>query len=374
MNTNLVGPDTSNTPYFTLTTSLIPDELASASTLLLNAVKVRPKLTQAFRLEVKFLQDFAEFRICLDPVLWYDVYLRINPSLTEVVKIARDYVTTTRMSIPPEEDGPFVVDYEETEKDKAYIPCSISREPHKLKKPKDKECEYDHPEFICEGSVITRDGRDTTCNYYFPTKLIVQELNVDNYIVLLRREPIRELLLLPRPNKDKANYNHFDNEMLLQRSEFWKDLLEQQQRLNFHTIAVNYGRWETGQSRDKYAQACHAHIHLLFTSETWEGVKRMVTNKETLSKLNARNYPGPNYLLKDCMELEQQRLQSAEHQCMLASVAKLSETSESVNNSLVNAITSLSTAVSSLNKHVEILIKKDERDNQEKIIVGLDTA
>jgi hypothetical protein len=140
MNTNLVGPDTSNTPYFTLTTSLIPDELASASTLLLNAVKVRPKLTQAFRLEVKFLQDFAEFRICLDPVLWYDVYLRINPSLTEVVKIARDYVTTTRMSIPPEEDGPFVVDYEETEKDKAYIPCSISREPHKLKNLKDKDC------------------------------------------------------------------------------------------------------------------------------------------------------------------------------------------------------------------------------------------
>ena len=132
--------------------------------------------------------------------MWYDVYLRIKPSLTEVVKIARDYVTATRLSIPPEEDGPFVIDYEETEKDKAYIPCSNSRVLHKQNKNKNKECgkcvdfqclqlsrrisfcsgcsglyhsnflsrntcqsinlsvEYDHPEFICIGKVITRDS------------------------------------------------------------------------------------------------------------------------------------------------------------------------------------------------------------------------
>ncbi|RIA87632.1 hypothetical protein C1645_739974 [Glomus cerebriforme] len=70
-------------------------------------------------------------------------------SLTEIVKIARDYVTTTWLSIPSEEDGPFIIDYEETKKDK---------------------------------------------------------------------EPIRELLLLPYPNNDKENYNHFDNEMLVQRN------------------------------------------------------------------------------------------------------------------------------------------------------------
>jgi len=28
------------------------------------------------------------------------------------------------MSIPPEEDGPFIVDYQEPEKDHAYIPCN----------------------------------------------------------------------------------------------------------------------------------------------------------------------------------------------------------------------------------------------------------
>ena len=92
----------------------------------------------------------------------------------------------------------------------------------------------------------------------------------------------------------------------------------QWQRLNFHTIAVNYGQWETGQSRDKYVQTCHTHVHSLFDRETWEKLKDMVADKDILSKLNTRNYPGPNYLLENCMELEQQRLQSAEHQFMLA--------------------------------------------------------
>ena len=69
------------------------------------------------------------------------------------------------------------------------------------------------------------------------------------------------------------------------------------------------------------------------------------------------------------MELKQQRLQLAKYQCMLASIAKLSETSESVNNSLVNAITSLTTAVNLLNKNVDILIKKDEETIKKKQVI-----
>ena len=155
---------------------------------------------------------------------------------------------------------------------------------------------------------------------------------------------------MPRPNKRHDNDNHFDNEKLIQKDWFWSDLLKQRRRLKFRSIAVNYGRWETGQSRDKYAQACHAHIHLLFDSKTWEQVKEMVSNQVILSKLNARNYPGPNYSLKDCMELEKERLQSAEHQTMLAGITKLSETVESGNKSLLGAINSLTDAIKDLNK------------------------
>ena len=37
------------------------------------------------------------------------------------------------MSIPPEEDGPFIVDYQEPEKDHAYIPCNNNKSYHSVK-------------------------------------------------------------------------------------------------------------------------------------------------------------------------------------------------------------------------------------------------
>jgi hypothetical protein len=218
---------------------------------LLDAVNSRPKLTQAFRLEIKFLQNSAEFRICLDTVAWYDCYLRVNSDLSKVVEIARKYVSTTRREISPDEDGPFVIDYQEIEKEKAYIRC---RTTHDNKNSESKcskytiiqclynvQCpvafaltfyhiiliillifsiEYDHPTLICKGNVITRDGHETTCDYYFPTKFTVQELTTKEYAMLLRRKPIRELLMLPCPIKEKDNLNHFDNETLVKNNDF----------------------------------------------------------------------------------------------------------------------------------------------------------
>lgn len=74
--------------------------------------------------------------------------------------------------------------------------------------------EFDHIDFICKERWL-----EITCDHYLASKLTIRDLSVDNYIILLR-EPIRELLLLPHPNRIKANYNHFDNEGLVQRSEF----------------------------------------------------------------------------------------------------------------------------------------------------------
>jgi len=224
--------------------------------------------------------------------------------------------------------------------------------------------EYDHPTLICKGNVITRDGRETTCDYYFPSKLTVQELSTEEYVMLLRREPIRELLMLPRPIREKDNFNHFDNEMLVKNSNFWSDLLKQQQCLTFYSIALNYGRWETQQSQDKYAQACHAHVHLYFNRETWESLKKMVNSREIIAKMNARNYPGPNYLLKDCMELEQQRLQSAEHQHMLNINNSLVNAINNNNNSLVNTINNNNNSlVNTINNNFNSLVDAINNNN-----------
>ncbi|RIA79790.1 hypothetical protein C1645_745686 [Glomus cerebriforme] len=326
-------------PYFVLTVANTPDELVKAATLLLSAVKEQPKLTESFRMEVKISDDSVLFRVCLDTVSWYDVYLRDKPR-TEAVIIAKEYITATRKTVPPEEDGPFIVNLncEDLEKNKAYTRCIKSYYHDK------SLCEYDHTEHVCKAKVQTRDSREEICNFYCATKLTLQMFSTKDYIVLLRRDIIRELLLAPCPNKEKDN--HCDNEEMLQRTEFWSVLLKHWKLLKFHTMAANFGRWELAQSRDKYTQTCHAHVHLLFNKEDWEVMKEKVTNNELLSKLNIRNCPGPNYLLMDCMELEKQRLQLEESRCMSSSIDKL-----------IDSVNELTKATKTTNDSVDALTK-----------------
>jgi hypothetical protein len=130
--------------------------------------------------------------------------------------------------------------------------------------------------------VITKDGRKTSCNFYAPTKLTINELSDSNYLILLRRESIRELLLVPRPDKNKDNYNHYSNEMLIVQEDFWTVLLQKRELLKFHSISLNFGMWETGVSQNKYKQECHSHVHLYFTKDVWlEGVKNQRNSIKT---------------------------------------------------------------------------------------------
>src|SRR5581483_3383102 len=161
--------------------------------------------------------------------------------------------------------------------------------------------EYDHTEYICKAKVPTLDSREEYCNFYCATGLIFGKFPTEDYILLLRRETIRELILAPCPHKERDN--HCDNEELLKRTEFWSFLLSQWELLKFHTMAVNFGQWESAIARSKYTQTCHAHVHLLFNQEDWEIMKKDVKSNELLTKLNIRNYSGPDYLLKNCMEL-----------------------------------------------------------------------
>jgi len=68
------------------------------------------------------VDNSAHFRVCLHSTLWFDVYLRQKP-VEEAVKIARKYVTDTKLEIPLEEDGLFVVVHNQLEKDLAFTPC-----------------------------------------------------------------------------------------------------------------------------------------------------------------------------------------------------------------------------------------------------------
>ncbi|CAB5369057.1 unnamed protein product [Rhizophagus irregularis] len=135
--------------YFTLTASNTPEELVKAATLLLSTIKEQPKLTNAFRIEVEISNENVLFRVL--------------------------HYRNTKQN-PPEIDGPSVVNLncKDLEKRKAYTPCNRTSFHAK------NLCEYDHTEHIC----------------MFPT---------EDYVMLLRQEIIRELLLASCPNKEKDN-------------------------------------------------------------------------------------------------------------------------------------------------------------------------
>ncbi|CAB4487342.1 unnamed protein product [Rhizophagus irregularis] len=144
--------------YFTLTASNTPEELVKAATLLLSTIKEQPKLTNAFHMEVEISNENVLFR----------------------------YITEIRNKIPPEMDGPSVVNLncKDLEKRKAYTPCNRTSFHAK------NLCEYNHTEHICMVKVQPLDSQEEICNFYCPTKLIFEKFLTEDYIMLLRREII----------------------------------------------------------------------------------------------------------------------------------------------------------------------------------------
>ncbi|PKC75350.1 hypothetical protein RhiirA1_448827 [Rhizophagus irregularis] len=193
--------------YFTLTASNTPEELVKAATLLLSTIKEQPKLTNAFHMEVEISNENVLFRVCID-----------------------SYITEIRNKIPPEMDGPSVVNLncKDLEKRKAYTPCN---------------------------------------------------------------------------------------------------------RTSFHAknlCAINFGKWESAISQDKYAQTCHAHVHLLFKKEAWEMIKK-------------KNY----------MDLEKEHLQLEEGRYMLSSIDNLIDSVNELTKMTKDGFDSLTKAINNLANQIK---------------------
>ncbi|POG64668.1 hypothetical protein GLOIN_2v1782606 [Rhizophagus irregularis DAOM 181602=DAOM 197198] len=364
----LEDPETLQSPYFKIQSTLEPESLTETSIKLLNAIKSEPKLTESYCLEVRFEENKAFFVACLNPVLWFDVYLRGKP-LEEATKLARMFVTNTRLVVPVEKIALFEVEHNKTVNDLAFTQCKFGRNCWDRKQGNCKsvntiDCNIntenslsrDHLDAMCKGTTKTRDGRDTVCSYYVIGNLIVWERT--KYYILFRREPIRGLLMIPRPNDDtKNNFNHFDNTSIIKNKQFWQDLLEERGRLGFNMVSLNYGTWETGQAKakDKYAQNCHAHVHLNFDDTEWEKVKTMAP-ENIKPLLDSRDSLEPSNLLKNCHELESYRLQIVEahfsetNNKMDTVVASFSET----NNKMDTVVASFSET----NKKIDAFSKK----------------
>ncbi|CAG8742841.1 9490_t:CDS:1, partial [Acaulospora morrowiae] len=117
MISKLESPEELESPYFKIQSTLEPHDLVETSKRILQAVNIEPTLTYSYCLEVLFEDDKAFFTICLNPVLWFDVYLR-KKDLEASARIARTYVTNTRLAV-----SPFEVEYSETVKNPAFTLC-----------------------------------------------------------------------------------------------------------------------------------------------------------------------------------------------------------------------------------------------------------
>jgi hypothetical protein len=122
------------------------------------------------------------------------------PDFAKAVGIARQYVTNTQLNNSPQDEAPFVNEFNCPDKG-------------------------DHPTIVCKEKVVEIESLVTPST----------EVSNDDYIISLRSEPVRELLLIPRPNDDEqVNYRHFTNETLVQQEAFWKHLLYQRQCIDFY--------------------------------------------------------------------------------------------------------------------------------------------
>ncbi|CAG8452795.1 10224_t:CDS:2 [Ambispora gerdemannii] len=159
------------------------------------------------------------------------------------------------------------------------------------------DCDYPHPKIVCKTLVKTNDGRDTICGQYIPDGLRINDLSNDStnevkkYVTCLRRELLQELLLIPySPSNEKEE--HLNNEKLAISTDIWKSILKLHECLTF----------------DYYSLGCHGHAHLCFDSGTWDQLKKesrkWPRDKLISARLNECKYPTPNYLLRNCKDLE----------------------------------------------------------------------
>ncbi|PKY58422.1 hypothetical protein RhiirA4_480326 [Rhizophagus irregularis] len=122
----LKSPEELNEPSFTLESNLELSDLIQTSKCLLSYLSF--KLKQLFYLVVFFKEKAS-------------------------VRIVKDYITTTRLNVSPEDEAPFIIDYKETEKDtKHLIFVHTFLTVNLLKKSVVNQENY--PDIVCKAKVV----------------------------------------------------------------------------------------------------------------------------------------------------------------------------------------------------------------------------
>jgi len=307
------------------------NDIANASLELLNTISKYPEFKTKFRLELNAIKnsDFYQLRIKLDSVSWFDSLVN-QISEVNAVQVARKFVTESRNKLrdlpPVDPSHDLMVQPREY---CALYPCTYINTRNGCNKPAHSIMSH------CSQLMKRADGGSRQCNFFLYDEFTVRpggHISTDvskilafskNFNLGNRREPIRDLLLVPKYHKT--------NDQLVTDSDMWNTialiirLFEAVIRTSIQNlpttantvlegVAVNFGRWETAQSMDdsQYALDCHGHIHLLLTRLAVD----VLVKDDGFSGLRGRvQHPDTNLEL-DCREMENLRLLGAENKIM----------------------------------------------------------
>jgi outer membrane murein-binding lipoprotein Lpp len=116
-----------------------------------------------------------------------------------------------------------------------------------------------------------------------------------------------------------APEDHYTNRVAVTLADFWDAILSIIKKYGGHMAALNFGKWESQDSNDKYKVDCHAHAHIAIRPNPWvEMVARTCTDAKE-KRIQQSTQPPKNYVLIDCKELEDYRLTTLQSRVFLSS-------------------------------------------------------
>lgn len=280
-----------------------PKEISEIAATLLEFKDNNKQFTNC-RLEVCRHEDGWFVSLHLDPVKWFDTLKRDSETKFEdVIEKTAKWIEEVRCDF--EYEPRTHVSAHEAIPPKEYCPYPVTCKKNHL-----------HSKTYCSALVSRRGSKEGPCQFYLDENLLIEKINLQTglpFAVLARRDTMRELLVTPFPS-----VLHINNDCLAKCEDFWRMVfqyvdnnignLKPWNEYPVSTLALNFGEWETNQFKDAYAIECHGHLHVQITEEFVQHVTQ--GNNPIGAKwrpLVGREDDPPNYRLKNCRLLEQER-------------------------------------------------------------------
>jgi hypothetical protein len=309
-----------DSPFYSSDITELNDQImaSKASSLLyiLNQ-KYNGRILPAFRISYN---PFAKtMKLKIPSKIWFDDFLFENEKKVEISRKWINEIKSRRVdqSIEIPSNSTFTLP---TNSCHEFLNCK-----HWIK----NKCNRKHTPMTCTASLD--ENNSTNCTFYIPKESVLHIDEQDTRFVLMVRQDenlSRDILFVPQIAEFENINNsfkkiqsdwpgHYNNDEFVRSPETWnyvisiiKSLFGDEYPNMVQEIAFNFGSWETRISKDKFAQDCHAHGHIILTSVGHEKLReKSVAYKKILS---GRNNPIPNYDMIDAEELEKDRIFSLE--------------------------------------------------------------